>query len=98
MGREDPLLFSFSESVKTGEQQEQEVGISQLEEILAVCPLDLVSRGKLAMALERVGRQDGALENWNMIVEHSPNDLQAREGVARCRRAMSSAVQSAPGT
>lgn len=97
MGEEDSEPVPFSESWKIADQQEQEARVSQLEEILAVCPFDLVTRGKLAMALERLGRQADALENWNMIVEHSPNDLQAREGLARCRRKMDAAINSSGG-
>lgn len=90
---EDQSLFSFSESLKKNENEEGEARVSELQEILAICPLDLATRGRLAMLLERLGRQADALVNWTVIVDHSPNDLQAREGVARCRREMSSAVK-----
>lgn len=97
-GGEDQSLFSLSESLKKSEKEEGEAQVSELQEILAVCPSDLATRGRLAMLLERLGRQADALVNWTVIVDHSPNDLQAREGVARCRREMSSVVKSSEGT
>jgi cytochrome c-type biogenesis protein CcmH/NrfG len=96
-GGENQSLFPFSELLKKSEKEEGEARISELQEILAVCPSDLATRGRLAMLLERLGRQADALVNWTAIVDHSPNDLQAREGVARCRRKMSSAVKSSEG-
>lgn len=93
-GGEDQSLFPFSESLKKNEKEEGEARVSELQEILAVCPSDLATRERLAMLLERLGRQADALVNWTVIVEHSPNDLQAREGVARCRRKMDTAINS----
>ncbi|MCP9473154.1 MAG: hypothetical protein NNA30_10525 [Nitrospira sp.] len=93
-GEEDQSLFPLSESLKKNEKEEERDRVSELQEILAVCPSDLATRGRLAMLLERLGRQADALANWTVIVDHSPNDLQAREGVARCRREMGSAAKS----
>jgi len=62
------------------------IRISQLQETLAVGPADIAARCELATLLEQVDQLDDALLNWNAILACSPNNLQAREGVARCRR------------
>lgn len=62
------------------------IRISQLQEILAVGPADIAARSELATLLEQLDQPDDALLNWNAILACNPNNLQAREGVARCRR------------
>ncbi|MCP9468864.1 MAG: hypothetical protein NNA31_02570 [Nitrospira sp.] len=96
LGDEGPLPAS-GHHLFNGEEQE-EAWISKFEEMLAACPSDIATRSKLAMLLERLGRQADALSNWKAVIDYCPNDLQAREGVARCRREMSAAVKSSEGT
>jgi hypothetical protein len=59
--------------------------ITWLQEALAVCPADISARSELATLLEQLDQPDKALLNWNVILASDPNNLQAREGVARCR-------------
>lgn len=62
------------------------IRISELQETLAVSPADIAARSELATLLEQLDQPDDALLNWNAILACNPNNLQAREGVARCRR------------
>jgi len=68
--------------------------IAQLQETLAVGPTDIAARSELATLLEQLNQLDEALLNWNAILACNPNNLQAREGVARCRRRMARPIQS----
>jgi thioredoxin-like negative regulator of GroEL len=67
---------------------------TQLQETLAACPADLSARSELAMLLEQLDQPEDALPNWNAILASTPNNLQAREGAARCRRTMGRPLQS----
>lgn len=68
--------------------------ISQLQETLEVCPADIAARSELATLLEQLDQPEDALLNWNAILACNPNNLQAREGVARCRRRTLRPLQS----
>jgi thioredoxin-like negative regulator of GroEL len=70
------------------------IRISQLQETLAIGPADIAARSELAMLLEQLDRPDDALLHWNAILACNPNNLQAREGVARCRSRMLRPLQS----
>jgi cytochrome c-type biogenesis protein CcmH/NrfG len=64
------------------------IRISQLQETLAVGPADIAARSELATLLEQLDQPEEALLHWNAILSCDPNNLHAREGVARCRRRM----------
>jgi hypothetical protein len=70
------------------------IRMCQLQETLAVGPADIAARSELATLLEQLDQSDEALLNWNAIRACNPNNLQAREGVARCRRRMLRPLQS----
>lgn len=58
---------------------------NELQEILAVCPTDILAGSELATLLEQLGRLQEALYHWDAVLACDPNSLNAREGVARCR-------------
>lgn len=60
--------------------------LSQLQEILKLCPSDTRARAELAGIFEARGEVEAALASWKEVLVHDPNNLQAWEGVARCRR------------
>lgn len=62
------------------------VRIGQLEDVLAVCPSDILAGSELATLLEQLGQPGKALCHWNAVLACDPNSLKAREGVARCRQ------------
>jgi cytochrome c-type biogenesis protein CcmH/NrfG len=62
------------------------IRITRLQEALAVCPTDILTRSELAILLEQLDQPEEALFNWNAVLAGNPNSLKAREGVARCRR------------
>jgi len=68
--------------------------ITRLQETLAVCPADISARNELATLLEQLDQPEEALLNWNTILDRNPNNLNAREGVARCRRRTGRPLQS----
>jgi len=68
--------------------------ITRLQETLAVCPADISARSELATLLEQLDQPEEALLNWNTILACNPNNLNAREGVARCRRRTGRPLQS----
>lgn len=68
--------------------------ITRLQESVAVCPTDILARGELATLLEQLDQPEEALFNWNAVLACNPNDLKAREGVARCRRRLGRSLQS----
>lgn len=70
----------------TGSKDERTEHITRLRGSLAVCPADNQARCQLAALLEELGQHEEALFNWRMAVSCDPNNLIAREGVARCRR------------
>ena len=75
--------------------QEWIARISRFQELLAVCPTDILARCELAMLLEKLGQPEEALCNWNAVLARDPNSLNAREGVARCRQRTGLPLQSA---
>jgi cytochrome c-type biogenesis protein CcmH/NrfG len=76
---EPPALMHSASS------EERIAQINRLQDALAVCPMDVVTRCELAMLLEKLGQPDKALFNWKIVLACDPNSLPAREGVARCR-------------
>ncbi|MBI3356815.1 MAG: hypothetical protein HY038_08610 [Nitrospirae bacterium] len=60
--------------------------ITRLQETLAFCPTDSLARSELATLLEQLDQPEEALVNWNAVLASNPNNLKAREGVARCRQ------------
>lgn len=59
--------------------------IARLRSFLGICPADILARSQLAALLEEVGQYEEALFNWRMVLTCDPNNLNAREGFARCR-------------
>jgi cytochrome c-type biogenesis protein CcmH/NrfG len=68
--------------------------LTELQEALALCPTDIATRQELAVLLEQLGQHEEALFNWKAVLACDPNNLKAREGVARCRRRTSRPLQS----
>ena len=60
--------------------------IGELQDVLAVCPTDILAGSELATLLEQLGQLEEALCHWKAVLACDPNSLNAREGVARCRR------------
>ncbi len=60
--------------------------LRRLHESVALCPTDLAARCELAECLEAEGAPDDALRQWQQVLAHDPNNLNAWEGVARCRQ------------
>ena len=56
-----------------------------LTNTIRVCPNDLVTRRELALLLEELGEIEGALFHWRGILDIDQNNLEAWEGLARCR-------------
>ena len=59
--------------------------LEELQKLLAVCPTDVLVRCDVAMLLEELGQHEEALSNWETVVASDPNNLNAREGMTRCR-------------
>ena len=59
--------------------------LTELQKMLTVCPADVLTRCDLALLLEDLDLPDEALLNWKRVLALDPNNLQAREGVNRCR-------------
>lgn len=59
--------------------------LSRLQNLLEVCPADIVTRYELATLLEEMGLHEEAWFNWKAVLACDPNNLRAREGMARCR-------------
>lgn len=68
--------------------------LTQLQQRLADCPTDLLSRGELAALLEALGQHEDALIHWNAVLAADSNSLQAREGISRCRTRSGRPLQS----
>lgn len=83
---EFPMLYPSNEEWITR--------ITQLQETLAICPTDILARSELATLLEHLDQPEEALFNWNAVLACNPNNLKAREGVARCRRRTGRSLQS----
>jgi thioredoxin-like negative regulator of GroEL len=66
----------------------------ELQKRLAVCPADIQTRHALASLLEELGQHEEALGHWNAVLNTDPNNLKAREGVARCRQRSGRPLQS----
>ena len=59
--------------------------LAELQKMLIVCPTDVLTLCDLALLLEDLDQPDEALLNWKRVLVLDPNNLQAREGVNRCR-------------
>jgi tetratricopeptide (TPR) repeat protein len=59
--------------------------VGELQDILAICPADILAGSELAKLLEQMGLLEEALCHWNAVLACDPNSLNAREGVDRCR-------------
>ena len=70
------------------------VRLAELQELLTVCPTDLAARCDLALLLERLDQHEEAQFNWKAVLDSDPNNLKAREGIARCRRRTGRPLQS----
>jgi len=68
--------------------------LQQLSDALVLCPTDIATRCDLAALLERLDQHEEALVNWNRVLTSDPNNLMAREGLARCRQRMGRSLQS----
>ena len=65
-----------------------------LQKLLAVCPMDILTQCELASMLEELGQHEDALFNWKAVLACDPNNLKAREGMARCRQRTGRPLQS----
>jgi tetratricopeptide (TPR) repeat protein len=68
--------------------------VTRLQNLLNACPTDLLTRFELATLLEELSRYEEALLSWKAVLSCDPNNLQAREGMARCRRQIGRPLQS----
>jgi hypothetical protein len=68
--------------------------VARLEKVLAICPRDILARCALASALEELGQDKEALFNWKAVLSCDQNNLEAREGMARCRNRIGRPLQS----
>ncbi|MEQ1794996.1 MAG: hypothetical protein ABL970_12480 [Nitrospira sp.] len=68
--------------------------LNELQKLLTVCPTDLLTRCELALLLERLDQHEEAHFNWKAVLEADPNNLKAREGIARCRSRTGRPLQS----
>lgn len=60
------------------------VRLARLQELLAACPCDLLSRCEMAALLETMDMYEEALVHWKVVIDLDANHLNAREGVVRC--------------
>ena len=68
--------------------------LAELQKLLTVCPADLLARCDLALLLERLDQYEEAHFNWKAVLDSDPNNLKAREGMARCRNRTGRPLQS----
>ncbi len=68
--------------------------LARLQEAVALCPAGILTRCELATMLERLEQHEEALFNWKAVLTRDPNNLRAREGVARCRQRTGRPLQS----
>ncbi len=68
--------------------------VTRLQDRLALCPTDILTRCDLAMTLEQLSQHEEALFNWKAVLVCDPNNLKAREGIARCRKRTGRPLQS----
>lgn len=59
--------------------------LRRLHEAATLCPTDLAVRCELAECLEAEGAAGDARLQWQQVLAQDPNNLQAWEGIARCR-------------
>lgn len=62
------------------------VRLGRLQELLTVCPSDILSRCELAALLETMDLYEEALAHWKVVIDLDANHLNAREGLVRCHR------------
>jgi predicted RNase H-like HicB family nuclease len=60
--------------------------LARLQDILTLCPTDVLTLCELASLQEALERHEEALFNWTAVLAADPNNLKAREGLDRCRR------------
>lgn len=60
--------------------------LARLQELLTVCPSDLLSRCELAAFLETMDMYEEALVHWKVVIDLDANHLNAREGLVRCHQ------------
>lgn len=68
--------------------------VTRLQNLLNACPTDLLTRFEMAALLEELSRYEEALIHWKAVLSCDPNNLSAREGMARCRRLIGHPFQS----
>lgn len=68
--------------------------LARLQEALTICPTDTLARAEFAILLEQLGQHEEALFNWKAVLACDPNNLTAREGMARCRQRTGRPLQS----
>lgn len=68
--------------------------LTQLQQLLADCPTDVLSRSELAGLLEELGQYEEAFPHWTAVLAADPNNLKAREGLNRCRTRAGRSLQS----
>lgn len=74
--------------------QEWMARLTPLQEALTACPTDILARCELAALLEELQQHEEALFNWKAVLASDPNNLKAREGLARCRQRTGRPLQS----
>jgi cytochrome c-type biogenesis protein CcmH/NrfG len=86
---------SLPQSLPHNQSSEEWIArLSRLQEILTVCPADILARSEMAALLEQLGQPEEALFNWKAVLACDPNSLKAREGVARCQQRTGRPLQS----
>lgn len=68
--------------------------MNRLQDRLAIYPTDIGTRCELAIMLEELMQHEEALFNWKAVLACDPNNLSAREGIARCRNRAGRPLQS----
>lgn len=68
--------------------------LTALQQTLTICPTDGSARCELAFLLERLNQAEEALVHWKAVLAADPNNLQAREGIARCLTKAGRSLQS----
>lgn len=68
--------------------------LTQLQQLLADCPTDLLSQCDLAALLEELGQHEEAFFHWEAVLAADLNNLKAREGMSRCRTRTGRSLQS----
>lgn len=68
--------------------------VAELQQLLTISPADVPARCDLALLLEELDLPNEALSNWKAVLEFDPNNLEAREGLSRCRNRTGPPCQS----